>query len=52
MKGFNHKTLVVDLSARTVTVEQPHEADYRFFLGGTGFIAHMLLKGIPPGIDP
>ena len=52
MKGFNHKILSVDLSTRTVTLEAPPEDDYRFFLGGSGFIAQILLRDVPPNIDP
>lgn len=52
MEGFNGKNLRVNLSTGTVKVEQRPEEDYKYFLGGTGFIATTLLRELAPGIDP
>lgn len=50
--GYNGNVLRVDLSQRTVSTEEPGEAFYRTYLGGTGFISYHLLKELKPGIDP
>jgi aldehyde:ferredoxin oxidoreductase len=52
MEGLNGKTLRVNLTSRTVTVERQSEEDYRLFLGGRGFIATTLLRELSPGVDP
>jgi aldehyde:ferredoxin oxidoreductase len=50
--GFNGKVLHVDLNNHTIDVEEPPEAFYRKYGGGTGMASYYLLKMMPPGIDP
>lgn len=50
--GFNGKILRVDLSSRAIEVEEPGDAFYRTYFGGTNVIAYYLLKETRPGIDP
>ncbi len=50
--GFNGKLLRVNLSSRTILVEEPDESFYRSYFGGTNFIAYYLMKELKPGVDP
>ena len=50
--GYNGKILHVDLTAGSLTVEEPPEAFYRKYLGGQGFGLYYLLKENPAGVDP
>lgn len=50
--GFHNKILRVDLTTRSIRVEEPGEKFYRTYFGGWGLIAHTLLKETAPGIDP
>ena len=50
--GYWNKILHVDLTARTVTVEEPGDAFFRLYGGGRGLIGHYLLKHVPQGADP
>jgi len=50
--GYCGKVLYVDLTERTIRIEEPAESFYRMYLGGWGFIAHELLRRAPKGIDP
>ncbi len=50
--GFHNKILRVDLTTRTVKVEEPGEQFYRTYFGGWGLIAHYLLRELAPGTDP
>ncbi len=52
MKGVNGKILRVNLTDRTIKVEEPEEKFYRKHLGGRGLISYYLLKELEPGIDP
>ncbi len=52
MMGCAGKILRVNLSSGTISVEEPGEAFYRQYFGGTGFVAYYLLKELPKGIDP
>ena len=52
MKGYSNKYLRVNLSNRSVNVQQAPDGAYKYFLGGTGFIVRTLLKELPSGIDP
>lgn len=52
MKGYNGKILRVDLSAGGTKVEQWPEDIYRRYLGGRGFITHVLLTELGAGVDP
>jgi aldehyde:ferredoxin oxidoreductase len=50
--GYRGKVLHVDLTNRTVEVEQKDDTFYRTYLGGRGIGYHYLLKEVPPRIDP
>jgi len=46
------KTAYVDLSARTVKIEETREETIAQFLGGRGYGAHLLYKLVPPRVSP
>ena len=50
--GYNGKILRVDLSNGRWTAEELEPSFCRKYLGGTGFVAHTLLRELVPGIDP
>jgi aldehyde:ferredoxin oxidoreductase len=50
--GYNGKILRVNLTAGTVRIEDPPDSLYRQYSGGEGFVAHFLLKEVPPHTDP
>ena len=50
--GYNGKIVRVDLTSRTVRVEEPGEIVYRTYLGGGGLASYYLLRELKPGIDP
>ena len=50
--GYNGKILHVDLTAGTLTVEEPPESFYRKYLGGQGVGLYYILQGMPAGVDP
>jgi aldehyde:ferredoxin oxidoreductase len=50
--GYHRRILRVCLTEGQVCVEEPDEVFYRRYLGGTGLIAHHLLREVPPGTDP
>ena len=50
--GYNGKILHVDLSEGLLTVEEPGEAFYRKYMGGSALAMYYLLKELPPGADP
>ena len=50
--GYNGKILRVDLTSKTVKVEEPEEIVYRTYLGGGGLASYYLLRELKPGIDP
>ncbi len=50
--GYNGKILRVDLTSKTVSVEEPGEIVYRTYLGGGGLASYYLLRELKPGIDP
>ena len=51
-RSFHNKILCVNLSTRTVAVEEPGEAYLRRYMGGWNLIADVLLKRVPAGADP
>ncbi len=51
MKGYTGKILHVDLSQRTFKVEEPQEAFYRKYMGGSAIGAYYCLTGMRPGMD-
>jgi len=50
--GYNGKILHVDLTNGKFRVEEPGEAFYRKYMGGSALAMHYLLKEIPPRVDP
>jgi len=50
--GYTGKILHVELTRRTLEIEEPPETFYRTYLGGSAVGAHYLLRGTSPGIDP
>ena len=50
--GYNGKILHVDLTTRKFQVEEPDEAFYRKYMGGSALAMHYLLKDMPAGVDP
>jgi aldehyde:ferredoxin oxidoreductase len=50
--GYNGKILHVDLTNGTFQVEEPGEAFYRKYLGGSALAMHYLLRDMPAGVDP
>ncbi len=52
MFGYAGRILHVDLSAGRLWVEEPEEAFYRTYWGGSAMGLYYVLKHTPPGIDP
>jgi len=50
--GYNGKILHVDLTAGAMTVEEPDEAFYRKYLGGSAMGMYYILQDMPKGADP
>lgn len=50
--GFNGKILHVDLTSKKLTVEEPEEAFYRKYLGGSAMGMYYILRDMPAGADP
>ena len=50
--GYNGKILHVDLTKGELTVEEPEEAFYRKYLGGSAMGMHYILRDMPKGADP
>ena len=50
--GYHGKMLHVNLTSETLTVEEPSEAFYRRYMGGSAMGAYYLLKHTPAGADP
>ncbi len=50
--GYTGKILHVDLTTGSFHVEEPGEAFYRKYMGGSALAAHYLLKEMPAGVDP
>src|SRR3990170_1370408 len=50
--GYHGRILHVDLSEGTLDVEQPDEAFYRLYMGGSALGLHYLLHLTPPKADP
>lgn len=51
MKGYCGRILHVDLTSGKFMVEQPDEAFYRKYVGGSALGTYYVLKGMRPGID-
>jgi len=50
--GYHRKVLHVDLTQRNLQVEEPDEALYRKYGGGSALALYYLLKEMPAGVDP
>jgi aldehyde:ferredoxin oxidoreductase len=50
--GYTGKILHVDLTSGTLAVEQPSEAFYRKYLGGSAMGMYYILRDTPVGVDP
>lgn len=50
--GYNGKILHVDLSKGELTVEEPEEAFYRKYMGGSAMGMYYILREMPKGADP
>src|SRR4030095_4420301 len=50
--GITGKLLHVDLTSRQTRTEEMPEPVMRKFLGGGALAAHILLRDLPPGVDP
>jgi aldehyde:ferredoxin oxidoreductase len=50
--GYNGRILHVDLTNSVLTVEEPDEAFYRKYLGGSAMGMHYILREMPKGADP
>ena len=50
--GYTGKILHVDLTSGALHVEEPKEAFYRKYLGGSAMGMHYILRDMPKGADP
>ena len=50
--GYKGQILHVDLTNNTLEIEQPPEAFYRKYMGGSAMGLYYILKETPKGIDP
>jgi aldehyde:ferredoxin oxidoreductase len=50
--GYNGKILHVNLTSGQLRVEEPEEAFYRKYMGGSALAMYYLLKQMPAGVDP
>jgi aldehyde:ferredoxin oxidoreductase len=50
--GYNGKILRVDLTTSQLSVEEPGEAFFRKYMGGSALAMYYLLDEMPAGVDP
>jgi aldehyde:ferredoxin oxidoreductase len=50
--GYTGKILRVDLTTRSIRIDEIDEALYRLFPGGKGLAGYLLLTELPAGVDP
>jgi aldehyde:ferredoxin oxidoreductase len=50
--GYTGKILHADLTTGSFNVEEPGEAFYRKYMGGSALALHYLLTDMPAGVDP
>jgi aldehyde:ferredoxin oxidoreductase len=50
--GYNGKILHVDLNTGSLEVEEPPEAFYRKYMGGSAMGMYYILRDTPVGVDP
>ena len=49
--GYTGKILQVDLTAGTLTTEEPDESFYRTYMGGSAMGMHYVLKNCPAAVS-
>ncbi len=52
LHGYNGKILHVDLTHKKISVEEPGEAFYRKYMGGSAMAMHYILNEMPANADP
>ena len=50
--GYNGKILHINLTTGEIITEEPEEAFYRKYMGGSAMALYYLLKEMPGGVDP
>lgn len=50
--GYNGKILHVNLTSGQLSVEEPDEAFYRKYMGGSALAMYYILNGMPAGVEP
>ena len=50
--GYNGKILHVDLTQGSLTIEEPDDAFYRKYMGGSAMGMYYILRDMPKGADP
>ncbi len=50
--GYNGKILHVNLTSGQLSVDEPDDALYRKYMGGSALAMHYILKEMPAGADP
>ncbi len=50
--GYNGKIIHVNLTKGAITIEEPSEAFYRKYMGGSAMGLYYILKEMPAGVDP
>jgi aldehyde:ferredoxin oxidoreductase len=50
--GYQGKVAHVDLTRGSIEIEEPAEALYRKYMGGSAMGVHYLLKKTPPRVKP
>ena len=52
LHGYNGKILHLDLTNKAISVEEPGEAFYRKYMGGSAMAMYYILNGMPANADP
>jgi aldehyde:ferredoxin oxidoreductase len=50
--GYHGKILIVDLTNRSISVDEHDEQWYRTYMGGANFGMYYILRLMPAGVDP
>lgn len=50
--GYLGKIIRINLTDRSIKIEEPDELFYRTYIGGKGFVSYYLLKELDPDVDP
>ena len=51
-KGYAGRILRVNLTEKSLEIEEPSDSFYRRYVGGNGFVGYYLLREVPRGADP